>query len=218
MSSPESVDGDFREICYLMGLALVTWQGIEDAHFKIFLKMLKVPMDDVSSVPYFAIESFASRHAMLDKMAQYFLAPRCFKKQRKEWQDLYTAAKNANDNRNKFAHYALDYDFIRHYERPDGSVVVEFTPHRLRPARQNAVSRLLGRTPDKDDHNLGPDQIKQYIVEFRQLAGQLELFHVSLSKPSEVPLIAGAHSTDSKPQHPQSPETLPPEGDPPSES
>jgi hypothetical protein len=57
MPSRESEDGDFRDICYLMGLALVTWQSIEDVHFKIFLKIVRVPIDDVSSVPYFAVES-----------------------------------------------------------------------------------------------------------------------------------------------------------------
>jgi hypothetical protein len=106
---------------------------------------------------------------------------RQFKKQRGEWQELEHLTKVANENRNKFAHYALDYDLIGQSNNPDGTVRITFGPHRLRPTVRNFYSRLQGRTPDKEEHNLGPKQITQYIGEFGQLAERLEKFHVSLS-------------------------------------
>jgi hypothetical protein len=187
-SSPSR--NDFADLCYHIGLALVTWQRVEDVHFKIFLKMLDVPLSNVSSVAYYNLEGFEARNTMLDRMAHYFLEPRRFKQQRIVWQNLHKRLKDANLNRNKLAHYTANYDLINQRDLPDGSIAFDVTPHTLRPAEWNFVSRLLGRTPDKEEHNVGVDQIKRYVVDFRQLEQQMELFHVSLGQPTANPLPA----------------------------
>jgi cytochrome b561 len=84
---PKSAPGRF-ETCYHIGLALVTWQHVENAHFKLFLRMLGVPLSGVSSVVYYSAENFESRHKMVSRMAVYFLEGRTFNKQRSEWQEL----------------------------------------------------------------------------------------------------------------------------------
>jgi hypothetical protein len=208
---------DFRSLCYHIGLGLVTWQRVEDVHFKIFLRMLNVPLIDVSSVAYYSLESFDARNTTLDRMAHYFLAPKQLKQQRIKWQGLHKRLKDGNLNRNKLAHYSVDYDLINMREMPDGSVVFDVTPHSLRPARWNFVSRLLGRTPDKEDHNLGADQIKRYIIDFRQLVGEMELFHVSIGQPSEAGLLpAPPLPPDSTPILPPTLSKSPPEDGQPS--
>jgi hypothetical protein len=215
-SDTEAAD-NFHNLCYHIGLALVTWQRVEDVHFKLFLRMLNAPISDVSSVAYYSTESFEARHRMVDKMAQYYLAPRYFKKQRKEWPEIRDLLHAANLNRNKLAHYVVDYDLIGAIQNQDGTVTVEFTPHRLRPPRWDFVSKLLGRTPDNEQHNLGPEEINKYTREFRQLVDRLELFHVSLSPPSEDQKSDDAQPMDSKPPHPPSQTKLDPEDGTPSD-
>jgi hypothetical protein len=46
-ANPEIEEDNFSNLCYRIGLALVTWQRVEDVHFKIFLRMLNVPLSDV---------------------------------------------------------------------------------------------------------------------------------------------------------------------------
>jgi hypothetical protein len=186
MSPPIPEDphaNNFRELCFRIGLALVTWQRVEDAHRKIFLRILNVPLSDVSSVVYYSTESFDARHKTLGRMAAYFLKGPGYEKQRHEWQVLQKDIKDANENRNKLAHYSADYDLINEREMPDGGFAFDVTPHTLRPARWNSVSQLLGRTKDKPEHNLGVEEIRGYIIAFRQLEERMETFHVSLDQP-----------------------------------
>jgi hypothetical protein len=219
MSSPESADGDFREICYLMGLALITWQSVEHAHFKIYIKMLNVPLDRAGSIAYYGVESFDVRRRIVSAMARYFMEGREFKKQRADWQELEKLLKVGNENRNKLAHYTLDYDIVTIDQKPGGiGVTVRLTPHRLRPGRWNFFRQSLGHTPDKEEHNLGPDQIKRYIIDFRQLAGRLEYFHANLVPPVESLPPAAEPSPATPPPHPQSTATPDSEGNPPSAS
>jgi hypothetical protein len=179
-SDPRKELDDFSALCYHIGLALVTWQDVEDAHFKVFLQMLNVPLSDVSSVVYYSFESFEARRKMVSSMARYFLAGREFKKQRAYWQVLEKDLKDANENRNKLAHYQADYDLINQTELPDGGVRFDVTPHTLRPGRWNFVAKLLGRNPDSPEHNLSSQSISKYIVDFRSLRTRLDWFHVSI--------------------------------------
>ena len=207
----------FRELCYHIGLALTTWQRVEGSHFKLFLKLLNVPLSEVSSVAYYSTESFDARNTMLDRMAHYFLVPSIFKKLRPEWQEIHKLCKDGNLNRNKLAHYTADYDLINHQELPDGSIVFDVTPHTLRPVESNFVSRLQGKTPDRPEHNLGVPEIKRYIIDFRQLESRLEFFQYNLAHP-EAPLSAsGGKLLESMQQSPPSLMRLPPRDEPPSD-
>ena len=182
MASPELTE--FEELAYHIGAALITWQHVEEAHFALFMKMLGAPQAEIGSVVYYSIESFKSRHRMVGRMAHYFLLEKADKI---KWENnkggLKKELKDANNNRNKLAHYAIQYDIIGQKTLEDGSIELEFSQPRLQPSPDNLVSRLLGRTPDKPDYNLTPTEIRQYILVFRDLAVRLQEFQRGLPLP-----------------------------------
>ena len=196
---------NFRELCYHIGLALVTWQRVEELHFHIFGRFLGVPLGQIASAAYHSTESFDARNTMLNNMAQYFLSPipellprktlKQFKELRIQWQALHKLLKETNLNRNKLAHYPADFDFVNMRTVDDGSVIVEFTPYTLRPGSLNFVSRLLGRTKDKPEHNLGVQELKQYVVEFRQAEQATAAFLLELGKLPEPHVPIGERPT-----------------------
>jgi hypothetical protein len=178
---PRSSYDEFDELCQYLGLALITWQDIEHCLFKIFLRMLKLPIGDVEAVVYYSVESFDLRRKMVERMAYYLLQPRNLKKQRTEWCELNKLIKDANDYRNRLAHYCADYYLLNQIDNPDGSVSLEVSPHSLRPAQFDSVRKLLGHTPDKVEFNIESSAIKKYIIHLRALRGRMDLFHVSIS-------------------------------------
>jgi hypothetical protein len=189
--SSDDRKNNFRELCYHIGLALVTWQRVEDLHFEIFGRFLGVPLGQITSAAYHSIENFEARNAMLGRMAYYFLHPieeliprplaREYKATWIEWQKLYKSLKDANLNRNKLAHYAADYDLIN-MRNVGGDIVFDVTPHTLRPSPFNYVSRLLGRTKDQKEHNLGVPEIGQYVINFREVEAACAAFIRQLGK------------------------------------
>src|SRR5450631_3831401 len=97
---------EFEDLCYHVGLAMITWQSVEDVHFKLFFKMLGAPKYEVASIVYYSTESFQGRHKMVSLMTSFFLQS---KKDKTEWSNttggLQKEIKEANENRNKLAHY-----------------------------------------------------------------------------------------------------------------
>jgi hypothetical protein len=185
---------EFHDLCYHIGLALVTWQRVEELHFHIFGRFLGVPLSQITSAAYHSTESFDARNTMLDRMAHYFLSPikellprevnKHYKELRIKWQVLHKLLKNANSNRNKLAHYTADYDLIN--MRNEGSdIVFDVTPHTLRPGPLNYVSRLQGRTKESPEHNLGVPELKQCVVQFRQAEQAAADFLLELGKLPE---------------------------------
>jgi hypothetical protein len=118
----------------------------------------------VSSVVYFSVESFEARRKMVGNMAHYFLTAKADKK---AWSDenggLQKALKDADENRNKLAHYSVAEDVIRTIEHENGDVTIEFAAPRLRPYEGNLVSRMRGLTIDKPEHNLSVAEVSGYI-------------------------------------------------------
>jgi hypothetical protein len=109
----------------------------------------------------------------------------------KLWDDgkmgLYKNVKDANLNRNKLAHYTHEFMASSIENADDGGVIVTFDQSRLQPSPYNMVSRLLGRTPDKDDHNLSADTLQTYVTEFAKLVGRLDEFCEMLPHPLPNP-------------------------------
>jgi hypothetical protein len=176
---------EFQNFCYHVGLALITWQDVEEAHFKLFFKLVGAPNEKIASLAYHSIESFENRHKMVDRMLVLFC------KQNKHtgtamkfWSNaeggLNKELKEANKNRNKLAHYRWENDIIGQKELFDGSVVIEFGEPKLQPSSYNLVSRMLGHTPDRLEHNLNVGSIGKYIKTFRDLAEKLDRFHIAL--------------------------------------
>jgi hypothetical protein len=181
----------FKELCYNLGLAFVTWQELEDAHFNLFFRMLGSSDTEIASVVYYHTESFEARHRLVGYMAQIFLQDKTHKK---VWENdkggLKKEIKTANDNRNKLAHYAEDFDISdEQITHPDGSITLEVSEPRLRPSRYNTISRLIGRTPDKPEHNLSVKDIRSYVLEFRSLTKKIGEFWASLPVPKEANLV-----------------------------
>jgi hypothetical protein len=180
---------DFHKLCDALGFAFLTWQDVEKAHFKLFLRMLGAPQWEVCSAAYYSVESFAARHSMVGRMAYFFMQGDKFKSQRKIWcgegGGLQKEIKDANENRNKLAHYGMDFDILDHgEEQPDGSYRFQLSPPRLQPVDTNLVARLAGHTPDKPEYNLSADEIRGYATGFAALGVQLNQFQESLSLPA----------------------------------
>jgi hypothetical protein len=56
----------------------------------------------------------------------------------------------------------------------------------LRPSAYNIVSRLLGRTPDKDGHDLKIDEIKALQTTFKNLSVEIDKFRESCPLPPQA--------------------------------
>jgi hypothetical protein len=175
---------EFWLLCGSIGFAMFTWQTVEKAHFKLFVKMLGAPRWEVCSAAYHSMESFEGRHKMVGRMAHYFMQGREYKKQRAIWGDLEKKIKDANTNRNKLAHYTLEVDAIG--TTLDGSALIEMKP-RVRPLSANLVDRLVGRIREKAEHDLDVVAIDRYAHEFDDLCKQLHKFvdELPIPKPQE---------------------------------
>jgi hypothetical protein len=113
---------------------------------------------------------------------------------RKMWSNasgsgLQKRIKAANENRNKLAHYSHDFSSAEIHEQPDGGVTVKFGESRLQPNPMNAVSRLMGRTPDKEEHNLGIEALINLTNEFIVLWGDLTNFASQLPRGTKSPFL-----------------------------
>ncbi|WP_315765486.1 MULTISPECIES: hypothetical protein [unclassified Bradyrhizobium] len=174
-------------LCHRIGLALVTWQDVEDAHFRMFFKLLGAPDYSVASLVYHHTESFEGRHTMVGRLIEHSLKgkPRLRKLWSNEKGGLQKDVKEANRNRNKLAHYSHDFTVSCVEEMNDGSVTITFSDPRLQPSPYNMVSRLLGRTPDKEEHSLNAISVLGYTHNFAALARRLNDFCLEL--PDAVP-------------------------------
>jgi hypothetical protein len=161
-----------NDLCMRMGIALAVWQNVEEQHYHVFLALLDVPDDDISSVVYFCVESFEARRKMVGRMAQGALTTA---DQKKEWGEIEKQLKDQNENRNKIAHYGIHYDVYAR-ELSDGETEVKVMLPSLQPSLSNRVSVLLGRTSDKPAHNLSAAAIDDLIRDFNKLARRVEKF------------------------------------------
>src|ERR1043166_3241180 len=184
-------DEDYNDLCMRMGFALAVWQHVEEAHFQLYLHLLRYPSVDVASVAYFAVESFAARKNTVNWMVHYFLKDSKLDndtKINKEWNDINKELKDLNENRNKIAHYSIEFDSDL-TEHPYGSATVWFSDARLQPSRHNKVSEIVGRTPDREAHNISADALDSYIRAFGDLTRRIQNFTNVLR--SKLPATAG---------------------------
>jgi hypothetical protein len=224
MASSVDDSKGFLELCTAIGAAICIWQDVEKAHFKLFLRMLGAPQWEVAAAVYYSIESFALRHTMVSRMAHYYMEGASFKKHREEWAGLggglQKELKDAGDNRNKLAHYNIDWNVTTEVtEHADGTVTVVLGPPTLQPMDTDLVARLIGRTPDKPEHNLAVEQIRKYSAEFIILAKRLDAFQKSLNLPRPqlglAALLSGGNPMDPLWEPPPTP-PIPPTKDNPS--
>jgi len=204
---------EFNSICLQMGIAIALWQWVEDRHFALFIKMLGAPNRDICSAVYHSTESFESRRIMVSRVADIFLKDTT-KVLRTRWNELNKALKTGNENRNKIVHYSMEYEFA---PNPDSRAGVVIGPPRLQPYPLNVVSRMIGRTPDRSEHNLSIEEIKKSATEFRELVWQLLNFEVDLTQQQEEASQAPARPEANPEESHQAPSNIDPPNKPPSE-
>src|SRR5262249_33171002 len=129
-----------------------------------------------------ATESFDARRIMVDRVVRARLTS---KEDNKEWDEIGKLLKDGNGNRNKIAHYTIEYDVVEQKELPDGGAEFVFGQPRLQPSPFNEVSRLLGRTADKEGHNINPGELRSYIANFIKLCDRLAALRQKISPPGE---------------------------------
>jgi hypothetical protein len=104
--------------------------------------------------------------------------------QRTEWDSINSALGLASADRNKIAHYSIEFDFLEKETKEDGSISLELWQPHLRPSIHNTVDSLKGRTPEKPGHKLTPVEMRSYVNKFNGLGGRLSAFRKSISLPA----------------------------------
>jgi hypothetical protein len=187
--STSGTEPHFQQLCFTMGLTLAVWQRLEETHFRVFLRTSGLPRD-ICSMIYHGIPSFEGRRVMVDRVMQCDSVALA-EELKSEWSAINAKLETASTNRNKIAHYVIDYEFLSSTDEPDGGVSVRFGNPHLRPSPVNQVEVLRGRTPDKKGHKLTPDELRQYIVEFNALIDRLQKLAFALPYPPTYPIAYG---------------------------
>jgi hypothetical protein len=202
-----------RELLTLMGLTLVTWQRIEDAHYLFFLKMLGAPKEEICSVLYFSPPSFESRRVMVDRVAHYFLED---KVHRKEWKEINKELETCAAQRGRVSHYGLGFEIIW---KP--STEFEIGAPRLEPSIHDKVQVLRGRTTQKPEHRVTKEEMMAYMKHFEEIEERLINITKAVSLP--VPQLGANFLQVLQPfletpkESPPIPPSTSPSDDPPSE-
>lgn len=184
--------GRMDTLYYHIGRSILAWQAVEEEHFKLFFRLIGSPFFEKAAVVYYGMGDFRTRHVVIKNLLQITLKDREFNKQRKIWHghksDLQTDIENANNNRNKLAHYesfigaridpTTSSDEASIVEAPTIKKIALSGPT-LRPSAYNVVSRLLGWTPDRRAHDLRIETIESFADSFKSLAQRIDNFRQS---------------------------------------
>ncbi|MGR4930245.1 hypothetical protein ACIPUD_26085 [Bradyrhizobium sp. CAR08] len=109
-------------------------------------------------------------------MVQVVLCGAGNKALRGEWGDLQKELKDANDERNKLAHYTVIIEIAKESRGDDGVLVGNLTSPLLQPSPHNAVSRVQGKTPNNERHSLDEEALKGHAQDFYGLSLSLHDF------------------------------------------
>ena len=170
------------DLCMRMGIALTTWQNVEEQHYHLFLSFMRVAEGPIPSVVYFSVESFDARRNMVARMAQNFLWTT---ELNRDWGLINKALKDANEARNSIAHYGIYW--TAHERKVGESVELKISGPAIQPSLYHQVSELLGRTTHPD-HSLDAGKIDKWIREFSELADRIAKFRVALSRSPAKPV------------------------------
>jgi hypothetical protein len=176
-----SPTNDFDELCRLKGLALAVWQRLEDLHFVFFHRMLGDRQIEMSSMIYHGLSSFEARRQLVDRIASLFSLT---EEARSDWDAIHRDLETAAKNRNKVAHYTIEYADVTSTELGDGSIEFLFRDPRLRPSSFSYFDAMRGRVPTKPEHNLSAAEIREYIRSFNEISERLSGLMVKVFRPS----------------------------------
>jgi hypothetical protein len=155
-----------RHLCAWMGLTLITWQAVEDAHYLLFFKLLGTPRPEICSVVYFSPPTFESRRVMTDRIAQITILEG---DQKKEWKELNKKLEAAAAQRGKIAHYALDFEIKITGPGPDD---FERGEPRLSRSKYNRITKSKA----DEEHHVTVAELRTYTDNFDALAKALDNF------------------------------------------
>jgi hypothetical protein len=217
-AEPDDFDSEFKNLCFNMGLALVRWQHVEDEHFYLFQALTGLTGQSICSIIYHSSESFEARRNMVTRLARHRVG--CFDVKRKRLANRYINCldkqlKDANLNRNKIAHYGFEYGIVGYAEQDNGDVSIDFSPPRLQPSPINKISQIQGFSSSDTKHNLSSFNIKQYLIEFGELACTVRKFNCWFFSPPpqrEKREHKTSHTQDQPP-----PQGTPPQSETPSD-
>jgi len=178
---------DLRDLCAFMGMGLVSWQHVEDAHYLLFVKLIGAPKQEVCSVLYFSPPSFESRRVLVDRLTQVVVSD---EKILKTWSKLNKDLGVHASNRGILAHYGLEYEII--YDAPEPSLNFKLGAPRLAKSRHNQIAALLGKKVNKQP--LTTKDVRTFITGFIEIEERLKHFAQSFPLPQpqqQVSLLQG---------------------------
>lgn len=171
VSGADNRTEEFREIYFFMGLVLATWQRVEDEHVNLFGWLVSLANREIASLLYYSTESFESRRKIVNLIASQTLAT---SEQKCEWNEINRALKDANENRNKIAHYSVETNVENLTTGVDRSPIFNRGPPQLQPSPRHVVSRLQERLGP--EHNLSPMRLAGYVSLFAALLDRMVRF------------------------------------------
>jgi hypothetical protein len=173
-SASEDWDKSFETLCFLMGQAMLTWQKVEDATFRLFTTLVQTSRREVASVLFYSIESFDARRNIISRIIQVSKLPSA---KNAEWNNICAELKSANTQRNAIAHYSDDIEAIATRELEDGGVVVSFGPFSLKSPTHNVKNVLQGFGPKGLPEKLDAKDLSKLVGRFFALATRVEEFN-----------------------------------------
>jgi hypothetical protein len=157
-ATPEQNEA-FKDLFMWAGFALITWQDVEAAHCRLFVKLIGSTRTELCSAIYFHIQSFSSRCDMVNKVISLALLS---DQQKLEWRRISKLIRAQLEKRNNIAHYELGATI----EGPGPKVVPGLRRLNLKGKDKHS---LTGR--DLYKQSLAFQELAKLIMQFtRQLA------------------------------------------------
>jgi hypothetical protein len=164
-----------REILFLMGLGLTSWERVEDEHFFLFRKLLDYQADQICSVLYHGPPTFESRRVLVDRLMEANVVPPDFKT---VWRKINKRLATAANHRGQLAHFGLGFD-VDYLDKEPSLKYRVINPH-LRPSLNNRLKSMQGTGYENPKTRVSKAALVEYLEEFGALASELAEFRRTL--------------------------------------
>jgi hypothetical protein len=147
-----------------MGIALIVWQQVEDAHYSFFVKLCSRLPPEICSIIYFSPPTFESRRVMVDRIAQIAINS---KGEAAEWKKLNKKLEIGASQRGKIAHFGLEFEIKITGQGPKD---FDRGEARLARSKHNKIKR------NEDEQHLTRAEIGAFVGNFDDLIKNLADF------------------------------------------
>jgi hypothetical protein len=209
--TPKDFSDHFAEMVAQIGITIMSWQYVEDTHYLLFNKMVRVQPEDICSILYFSPPTFESRRVLVDRVAQIYLDQKIWSVR---WTKLNKRLETAASQRGTVVHYSLDYEVQHDQTKPAEYTVSSF---RLAPSRYDKVQELRGRSRTSETHQVTVKKMQEHAKSFGELANDLKDFILEIPDNPNYPtgqllrVLAGPEWTSLKSPPPAAPTPSSPE-------